>query len=273
MRKVITEELKQEIIKFYRESPKSLNQVIEKFGLSLPTVSKILKDEVKYSKSKIFNPDMIEDYFSIVDSECKAYFLGLIIADGNNIFIDKSGNRQASISITLDKKDKYMLERFKDELKINTTVASDSRGCYQIAARSNKMADDLSKYGVVPNKSLITFLPILDKEELMPHLIRGIMDGDGSIFVKNTDKKFIHAISFCGSNGLMADISSYLYDNLILTAKPSVYNYSDRVLSEIKIQKKDDILKFGNWIYDNSSIHLLRKRENYNLFLKHYYSI
>lgn len=271
MRKIITDELKQEIINFYRESPKSLNQVSEKFGLCLPTIAKILKNETKYSKSKIFNPNMVEDYFSTIDSECKAYFLGLIIADGN-IFVTKSGNRQASISITLDEKDKYILERFKEELRINTTVVSDSRGCYQIAARSNKIADDLSKYGVVPNKSLITFLPIIN-EELMPHLIRGIMDGDGSIFMKSTDKKFLHAISFCGSNRLMTDISSYLYNNLSLITKPSIYNYSDRALSEIKIQRKEDILKFGNWIYDNSSIFLLRKRENYNLFLKHYYSI
>lgn len=271
MRKIITDELKQEIIKSYRELPKSLNEISKNFELSLPTVSKILKDEPKYLKSKIYNPSMVENYFSTIDTEHKAYFLGLIIADGN-VFITSSGNRQASISITLDEEDKYILEEFKRDLKINTSVASDGRGCYQIAVRSNKIAKDLSKYGVVPNKSLITYLPTVDKE-FMPHLIRGIMDGDGSIFMKNTDKKFIHAISFCGSNRLMSNISSYLYDNLSLDTKPTVYNYSDRVLSEIKIQKKSDILRLGNWIYDNSSIYLLRKRENYNLFLKHYYSI
>ena len=269
MRKVITDELKSSIQNFYRESPKSFSQVSEKFGLCLPTISKILKNEIKYSKAQIFNPEMIENYFSIIDSECKAYFLGLIIADGN-VFLDKSGNRQASISITLDSNDKYILEKFKKELKTNTAISNDGRGCSQIAVRSNKMATDLSNYGVVPNKSLITYLPLLTDDKFMPHLIRGIMDGDGSIFMKEIDKKFIHAISFCGSDRLMNDLSSYLYNTLLLNTKPSIYKYSDRNLSEIKIQKKDDILKYGNWIYKDSSIYLLRKRESYNLFLKHY---
>ena len=61
--------------------------------------------------------------------------------------------------------------------------------------------------------------------------------------------------------------------DIVLGSTKSRTNYSDRALSEIKIQRKEDILKFGNWIYDNSSIYLLRKRENYDLFLKHYYSI
>ena len=38
-------------------------------------------------------------------------FLGLLIADGN-VFKDATG-RQASISITLDLKDEYMLLKFK----------------------------------------------------------------------------------------------------------------------------------------------------------------
>jgi len=42
------------------------------------------------------------------------------------------------------------------------------------------MATDLEKFGVVPRKTLLTFLPSLSPE-LMPHLIRGIIDGDGSI--------------------------------------------------------------------------------------------
>jgi hypothetical protein len=269
MRKVITEELKSSIRNFYRESPKSFSQVSEKFGLCLPTISKILKNENKYLKAQIFNQEIIEDYFSIIDSECKAYFLGLIIADGN-VFLNKSGNRQASISITLDSNDKYILEKFKKELKTNTAISNDGRGCSQIAVRSNKMAIDLSNYGVVSNKSLITYLPLLTDDKFMPHLVRGIMDGDGSIFMKETDKKFIHAVSFCGSDRLMNDLSSYLYYTLLLSKKPSIYKYSDRNLSEIKIQRKDDILKYGNWIYKDSSIYLLRKRETYNLFLEHY---
>lgn len=42
------------------------------------------------------------------------------------------------------------------------------------------MAKDLSKYGVIPRKTLVSFLPTID-DQYMNHLIRGILDGDGSI--------------------------------------------------------------------------------------------
>ena len=81
--KIITEELKQEIIKFYKSRPMAMKAVCEKFSLSSPTVGKILKDIPKYSKASIFNPELDEKFFSVIDTEEKAYFLGLLISDGN----------------------------------------------------------------------------------------------------------------------------------------------------------------------------------------------
>ena len=81
--KIITEELKQEIIEFYKSRPMAMKAVCEKFNLSSPTVGKILKDIPKYSKASIFNPELDEKFFSVIDTEEKAYFLGLLISDGN----------------------------------------------------------------------------------------------------------------------------------------------------------------------------------------------
>ena len=176
--KIISENLKQDIINYYLSYPMTLSQVEKQFNLSHPTISKILKDIPKYPKSKINNPELKERFFEMIDSEEKAYFLGLLIADGN-VFKDNTG-RQASISITLNLEDEYMLLKFKEVLNANTNIGYDNRGCGQIAVRSNLMAKDLKKYGVVPRKSLITYLPQVD-DKYMNHLIRGILDGDGSI--------------------------------------------------------------------------------------------
>ena len=143
-RKIITEELKQEIIKYYLSQPMTMKQVEDKYELSHPTITKILKDIPKYTKAKLNNPNMREHFFQDINEEAKAYFLGLLISDGN-VFKDNTG-RQASISITLDLKDEYMLEKFKEVLQANTSIGNDSRGCGQIAVRSNIMAADLSKY-------------------------------------------------------------------------------------------------------------------------------
>ena len=272
-RKVITEELKQEIIKYYLSQPMTMKQVEDKYELSHPTITKILKDVPKYTKAKLNNPNMKEHFFQEINEEAKAYFLGLLISDGN-VFKDNTG-RQASISITLDLKDEYMLEKFKEVLQANTSVGHDGRGCGQIAVRSNIMAEDLAKYGVVPRKSYNTYLPLISKE-MMPHLIRGIFDGDGSIMAKpnpsnDGHNRFLHSISFCGTHQLMEDISNYILENLGI--KAAVYDYKDRNLSELKIQNIDNIAKFGYWIYRNSTIFLNRKKDIFNDFLKHYNDI
>ena len=272
-RKIITEELKQEIIKYYLSQPMTMKQVEDKYELSHPTITKILKDVPKYTKAKLNNPNMKEHFFQEIDEEAKAYFLGLLISDGN-VFKDNTG-RQASISITLDLKDEYMLEKFKEVLQANTSVGHDGRGCGQIAVRSNIMAEDLAKYGVVPRKSYNTYLPLISKE-MMPHLIRGIFDGDGSIMAKpnpsnDGHNRFLHSISFCGTHQLMEDISNYILENLGI--KTAVYDYKDRNLSELKIQNIDNIAKFGYWIYRNSTIFLNRKKDIFNDFLKHYNNI
>lgn len=260
-----------QVITFYKSKPVSLKKVCEKFNLSFPTVQKILKNIDKYPKALVYNPDLVEDYFKIIDTEEKAYFLGLIIADGN-VFVENntSANRQASISITLSTDDKYILDTFKRCISTNTTISSDDRGCSQIAVRSNKMAKDLEKLGVTPRKSFNTFLPEINKC-LYNHLIRGILDGDGNISAHLIQSgRFLHKIAFCGSNKLMENISEYLYTELKLKQRPKVYNYKDRILSEIAIVNIEDMKSVGNYIYNNASVFLYRKYNTYLNFLQHY---
>lgn len=274
-RKIITSELKQEIIKYYLSQPMTMKQVEDKYELSHPTITKILKDVPRYSKAKLNNPNANERFFKNIDSEEKAYFLGLLISDGN-VFKDSTG-RQASISITLDLNDEYILQKFKEVLNVNTSISKDGKGCGQIAIRSNLMADDLKQYGVVPRKSYITYLPKIN-DIYMSHLIRGILDGDGSILAKPSPKqdghnRYLHSISFCGSHQLMEDIAKYLYNNLQLKQPIQVYDYQDKNLSDIHIQNYEDMEKVGDWLYKDATIYLIRKNNIYNLFKEHYNQI
>lgn len=266
--KIITEELKKEIIEFYQSYPMAIKTVCEKFNFSSPTVTKILKDIPRYPKALIFNPNLKEDFFDEIDTEEKAYFLGLLISDGN-VFSDETG-RQASISITLDSNDEYILNTFRKVLGANTSIAHDSRGCSQIAVRSNKMAKALAKYGVVPRKSYITYLPLNIPKEMLSHLIRGIFDGDGSIQAHQHGTRFLHAFSFCGSHKLMQDIVNYFQEHLDLIGTISIYDYKDKELSDFKLQTVQDMYTFGEWIYKDATIYLKRKKDKYLEFKKHY---
>lgn len=271
MNKIIDDKLKSNIICYYKSRPMTISECAEYFGLSNPTIIKILDEFMieRYSKARLYNPNLDERYFKNIDSEKKAYFLGFLIADGN-VYNDNSG-RQSSISITQSQEDSYILEEFLKELNSNTSLGHDGRGCCQAAVRSNIMAYDLSKYGVIPNKTYISYLPILNKS-LMSHLIRGILDGDGnitSVLLDNNRHK--HAISFCGSHNLMYNISLYI-SSLLNISLPSVYIYKNRHLTEIKWQSINDCLILGNWIYNNAEIYLSRKYIKFCEF-KQYYNI
>lgn len=272
MSKHISDGLKSNIVNFYKESPtRTLEEVSNKFNLCLPTIAKILKERgvSLWPRHLKNNPNLDESYFEKIDTEGKAYFLGLIIADGN-VFEFESSTRQKMTSISLDDGDSYMLEKFREEVKATRKVSSDGRGCSQIMIPSSKLANDLSKYGVVPRKSFITYLPIVD-DSFMPHLIRGILDGDGNITAHMIpSNKYLHSMSFCGTHRLMSELSDYLTEKAGLTFKPNVYDYKNRQLSEISIRSIENMEKLGNYLYKNSTIYLKRKRDIFDDFLTHY---
>ena len=269
MRKVITEKIEHEIVSYYTLKPTSYQDVCDKFDLSRPTIQKILyKYNIPiYSNNLIFNPNLNENYFENIDTPNKAYFLGLIISDGN-VFVPEN-NRQAVTSITLNEYDEYILYNFLQEIGSSREIAHDGRGASTAYTLSNKMVYDLGKYGIIPRKSFYTYLPILP-HHLMPHLIRGILDGDGSVQTRIWKNKFIHSVGFCGSEILMNNIKDYLTPILNLT-DVSVYSYKDRLLSMLTWGSYKDIESLYYYLYYDAEIYLLRKRQNFNIILDHYW--
>ena len=67
----------------------------------------------------------------------------------------------------------------------------------------------------------------------------------------------------------MQDISNYCI-KLNLNTVPKVHTYNDKNLSDIKIQSKDDMYIFGEWLYKDATIFLKRKKDKYELFKSHY---
>lgn len=270
---IITEDIKQQIRDYYTSKPMSLSHLSKKFGYCVPTVRKALGDIPIYSKTMIYNPNLNEHYFDVIDTEKKAYFVGLIIADGN--IFDPSNSAHPGekwVSITLQDSDRYILEEFKKELGASTKVSSDGRGSSYIAIRSNKLADALAKLGIVPCKSFNTEMPQQIPPELIPHLIRGIIDGDGSIQTRQTNirNRFKHSISCCGTHKLMSQMTDVISSICMLEHKPKVYDYKSKQLSEFSVCKIPDMKKFGDWMYTNATVFLIRKYKHYLDFLTHY---
>lgn len=273
MRKIITKEQELEICNFYLSSPMTLKSLADEFDLCKPTISKILnKNNIPiYKKAQIYNPLYIENYFENIDNQNKAYFIGLIISDGNIFKYKDNSGRQSSISITLQDNDKYMLEIFKNEVHSSTKVMSDGRGAYTIAIRSDKMASDLNRLHISETKSFNTKFPFNIDKSMYHHVIRGILDGDGSVQAKQTNirNRYKHSIGFCGTKTLMEDIRFVLTSVLNVT-NVSVYSYKQRSLSMVTWASVNDIEKIYHYLYDGAILYLTRKKDKCEDILRHY---
>lgn len=123
-------------------------------------------------------------YFSQIDSNEKAYWLGLLAADGNVQI--KEG--RYTVSIGLRAQENYLIEEFAKAVETDKTVkeyinssgfqrkdGQPHRTC-RIVLHSKIMVEDLMSHGIVPRKSLIyNQMPNIE-DRYMSHFIRGFFD-------------------------------------------------------------------------------------------------
>lgn len=146
----------------------------------------------EYDKNRIhfFNYDKMEK-----DSHNKYYWIGFLAADGN------VSNNYNEVSIELGKKDKKHLEKikkfFESDAPIVDRINNNGSECSKVNFCSKKFAKYLSKYNIIPNKSLMYKIPLNEiPQDYIYDYIRGIFDGDGSLSIHNN----LLVFSFCSGN-------------------------------------------------------------------------
>lgn len=199
----------------------SLAQVGDVLGASSSAVNRKLK-----SCGVVMRPDSCrrtkvnEDFFEVIDTPEKAYWLGFLATDGN-----VHGTR-----ICINIIDKEHLVKFANALGVpepdirthyRKTKEGDAhkRAIYSIFRfqfRSKKMAADLSAQGVGPNKSF-TIMPWNGPEELQKYYWRGCIDGDGGI---STDKRTGRRhLMFCGNQQMVEGFQAFVNKFATTSAK------------------------------------------------------
>lgn len=240
-------------------------EIAEVFNTTDNTIAKYLRNNgINIREAKRRSIVNRHNYFENVDTPEKAYFLGWMVTDGSVVQSKSRPDRTKVISLSIHNTDRYIVEKFADELEAkegSVKLESTRNHCY-FRFSSEKMANDLAKYGVIPNKTYSAYLPKID-ESLMPHLIRGIFDGNGSVTINQKHNGSI-SFAFYGTEELCTQTRDYL--NIVCgIRKPPV---SKSTCYHVWWGSRESAAEFYQYIYkDSDNLCLSRKRDKFKNFL------
>ena len=244
----------------------SAKSVGKQLGLSERSVLKYLKSKnLTRAIGKNYKYTCNENFFSEINTEEKAYWLGVIFADGN-VSLNSCGTGQLFISSI----DEDWLKRFLNTINSTSPLYKEIHKKYQkciwkVHITNNTIYDDLHKVGVVPKKSLILRFPKLD-ETLIPHFIRGYFDGDGCVtvckYLPNKNNLTLRSGISSGSKEFLEKLLSYLPVKC-----KTITTRKNGNLSEFKLSVNDSIA-FAKYIYKDATIYLQRKYDKFNEYIK-----
>lgn len=205
-----------------------------------------------------------ENYFEKIDSFDKAYFLGLLFADGN------VSNNFWTSSIGLHIRDTHILETFKKyiEFKDPLYIKPSRKDIVYLKINSVKLSNDLNNLGCIPNKSLILDWPINLPKEFVSHFIRGYFDGDGSLssHIHKGERRAAYALNIMSSVIFIRRLIEVIKNEIGLDIKYKIIKNNKTAYMYICNYKK--LLGFLGWIYkDSLDCKINRKFERYQIML------
>jgi len=189
---------------------------------------------------------MYLEYFKNIDTKDKAYWLGLLFADGSVA--------ERRIALCFNVQDKWFLEKAARSFDKYCFFLREGVNKYEINLNSIKMRADVIAHGCVPRKTKVIELPVLDSRDLYLAFILGFFDGDG------TQHK---TMITCGSKKFLEQIKEmfHLPFKIIeeITDKPICGKPSHAITYRIFLGA--DLF---NEIMDNYADSLPRKRRHFN---------
>lgn len=208
-------------------------------------------------------------FFETIDTEAKAYCLGLLYADG---YIDQHAH---GIHIQLKAQDADILRemscliaRGKDLTRPFTAMNDPSYGL-ALQISSAKIKTDLIRLGCVPAKTFKIRLPDLDPE-VMRHFLRGYFDGDGCLHIgrgrsKTSEPRATFKVVSC--TPFCEDVASYMktHHDLYL----GVYHPSRNPNVAAYQTGNDETIKhLYRWMYTGATLFMPRKKGLFEAFFK-----
>lgn len=198
----------------------------------------------------------------VIDTQEKAYLLGLFYSDGN------ISNNQTQCRLELSLNDRDLIFHLK-ELFPFFYIHYDRGTKIELGNYSKALKDDLISNGCLPRKSFENrnnlHIPNIS-EELIPHFIRGYFDGDGGCTL-NTQKSKVQkrVYIYSASLPLINEIEDFM------KSKGIIFNNITQSGKNIPVYKSTPSTKsysdYYNFLYNDATIFMQRKKEVFDKIL------
>ena len=224
---------------------------MKKYGIQNTTESKYNQ----YGRKLSYN----DNYFDNIDSEDKAYWFGFLYADG---YISAT-KKQKKLRIALAEKDEDHLQVFIKSLNADIEIKHQAGSGYTkktssyVDINSTKLCDQLIEHGMIRGKQNRQFPEI--KSSLVRHFIRGLLDADGSVLLRNGKILYVH---FAGFENIILGVKKFLLENKIALTEKCIYRVGK--IFCLRITSRENLLNLHDLLYDEATIYLDRKKNRFS---------
>lgn len=242
----------QDIAALYAVSRTAVYRKLKQLGIQQRTKSEARLEAQKQQKLPQQFFDIDEQFFDDW-SEDMAYILGLLFTDG---YISKSG------SIALCMNDKDLLEAVKNSMRSTDNIepSKHQKNLYMFHFARERMAQRLESLGLIPNKSMVVEFPKVPFE-YVPDFLRGVFDGDGSVFYEKRAKHSPLRAKFASSS---EGFIKGLHENLVLLGMPARTIYRQKTKNGwyyMFVYGHKNSQKLHNILYKRGSAKIFLKRK------------
>lgn len=263
----------------YINENKSLKDIAKLFEVSSHTIRKwILESKIDY---KYKNKQLITDFFDVIDSEEKAYWLGYVWCDGN-VNVRKVGKyTEYCFSVDICDKDHKHLYRLKEVIRANNKIEklktvenshTSDKWRYRLRVKNKEFCKVLlEKYSMIPYRTDVSKIIETLSKNLIKHFIRGVIDADGSIIMSDENGRLKGSVSIAVSFSMGEFIMNYFYAEGLIKNKSEIRPiYIGGLLDMYRVQfgGNKQVEKILKHIYLDSNIFMNRKHDKAIEFLK-----
>lgn len=226
-----------------------------------------------------------ENYFDVIDTPEKAYWLGFIWGDGYVAQRNRNGYISYEFKLGLSEIDKEHLEKFKLDIQsthpiklYNVTGFDTTNKEARIFISNKKLGSTLyNKYNIQPRRN--NFNNIIENvpKKFYSDLIRGFIDSDGTIISKNIQYKNINRKEF--SIGIISNESvlDFFNDRLLknnftttIYKKTKRHDNADGLVKSIRITGNNKVFTILDWLYNDKKKISLERKYNKYIEIKNY---